>query len=141
MSIGRSPAPGPAVPLPVGGGMPAPVPAATPPMPMAAPASTAGAPPAGAPSPGAPQQFNDLSQELSPAWQLIDFAHRQIGKALDQGGLYQEPEGKAAVRAIYEDLEKIIATYSRAKKTVGPENEGGPSVAPTDEDSTVVGET
>ena len=119
-------------------GLPAPAMA---PMPMAAPMATAGAPPAGAPPPGPngaiPGSVTDLSIDLHPGWQLVDFASRQIAKALKSGAFYQEPEAKAGLTGLHQDLEKLISSYAKAGATMGPEG-NSPRVAPSGEDSAYV---
>ena len=127
----------------VPGGAPGLPPPAMAPMPMAAPAATAGAPPAGAPPPGSPApggvpgSVTDLSIDLHPGWQLVDFASRQIAKALKSGAFYQEPEAKAGLTGLHQDLEKLISSYAKAGATMGPEG-NSPRVAPSGEDSTYV---
>ena len=91
-----------------------------------------------APSPATfqiPDAVTNLSSKLNHAWQLIDFGQRQIKKGIDTGALYQQPEAASAVEAWALDGEKIIAKYSTAKNTMGPES-NCPRVAPTGEDST-----
>lgn len=107
---------------------------------MAAPLATAGASGAPAPPPAnfqIPDAVTNLSPKLNHAWQLIDFGHRQIKKGLDNGAIYQQPEAASAVEAWVADGDKIIAKYSTAKNTMGPEGTSA-RVAPASEDATYV---
>lgn len=109
-----------------------------PPNPMAAPMATAGALPAGAPPPGSvPGSITDLSIDLHPGWQLVDFGVRQIAKALKSGAFYREPEAKAALTGLQQDAEKIIAAYAKAGATMGPEG-NSPRAAPASEEAAFV---
>lgn len=92
--------------------------------------------PAPSPAPVPPAApFQDLSAELSDAWQLIDLAARVIKKGLITGGLYQQPEALAAIRAVEGDLDKIISTYSKQGATMGPTPASGPAVSDSVEPS------
>ena len=110
------------------------------PPPMAGPMALAPNGPGSAPAPSPapfPQAITDLSKDLNPAWQLIDYAARQIRKALKTGALYQEPEAKAAIEGWIADGEKIIAAYAKKGATMGPEGDSA-RVAPVGEDVSYV---
>jgi hypothetical protein len=63
---------------------------------------------------------------MQPHWQIVDWAHRQLKKALKTQGFYKEGEARAQLVEYVDGLEHLIARYAHKKKPTE-----GPSAGPT----------
>lgn len=119
-----------------------PQPGAPPPGPMPGmPGMPPQAPPVGAPPPfggglGPAQAslqdalMQDVSDKMSHAFQILDLSQRFMEQALGTGQLYQQPDVLAHIRAMSNDLKKIITKYAKSSDSEIPSSEdAGPDSA------------